>query len=281
MNFRKLTTAAVLAGAMVVAGTGVGQADPAKPASDVHYNAKVVDKTVVLTLDRGSAGVVKNDKVVYGEPARAKFEAKQGQAPVKVQKPGTTVVSDVVALKNDKGAVVEKLPLQYRFNNVFFPIKQEISADRRTVTLTPQMDPVSARLISSGQPAKPMPQAKAIASPEEDRLAQANFMNQLGVATTVGSLVGTAIGAVVGGIAGAVIALASCAAFLACLIIGLPIFATFAGAGGIAGTIIAGGGALVAAGQDYVQTMQAPAGTTHYQAEIDRSKMPARPAPRR
>jgi len=97
-------------------------------------------------------------------------------------------------------------------------------------------------------------------------------MSQLGMATTVGSLVGTAIGAVIGVGVGAATAMGSCALLMACLIIGLPIMATFAGVGGIAGTVVAGGGAMVAAGWDYLQTVQAAPFSTKYQIQLDQQK---------
>lgn len=300
MKLRTLTTAAVLASALTIAGTGVGQSAPAKPAS-VNYNAKLVGTSVVVTTDNGQFGEVKG-----------KVPASTKELPASaVITPGATKVQGVtesmksvkeVALRDKAGHVADRLPLTFTVDGVEFPLQQQISADKHTLTLTPQVDktklkPVAAatpdpltallsplvQLVAPAQqaqpaapaqqaaPAKPVQQAKPIASDAENSLAQANFTNQLGMATTVGSLVGTAVGVVAGIVLGGLAAGAVCLIppFVTCILTALPIMATVAGVGGIAGTVLAGGGTLVTAGLDYVQTQQAAPGTTHYQADID------------
>lgn len=253
MNLQRMALAAVLVNAVVVATTGVAQAEPAT--HGVDFRAQRVDNAVVLTVGHGS----------FDLP----------------HKP-----TESIAIKDDSGQVVETLPTTFTFNGMRYPVKQDVSTDKRTLKLTPIVDrkeakPVAAealppKIIKSTlalptvDKTKPRLQLKPIASDQENALAQMNFMNQLGIATTVGSIVGTVIGAIVGGVAGAAVALASCIAFFACFIIGLPIFIAFATAGGIGGTVLAGGGALVSAGWDYVQTLQAAPGTTHYQVQIDK-----------
>lgn len=268
MNLRTLTTAALLTTALAVAGGGTGQADPGAPApkaTDVHYTAQRVNNTVVVTLEKGAFEVARDVKQVAGPGG------KQVKKDV-----------NVVAVKTKAGAVAEKLPLSYRLHGNEFPIDQKISADKHTLTLTPQVKPEEvawAHLYNSvGNLAKPnttmQQHLKPIASSQENELAQNNFTSQLGMATTVGSLVGTAIGAVLGFGLGIVAAGAACVlsvitAFIGCLIAVLPILATAAAVGGIAGTVLAGGGTAVSAGWDYLQTMQAAPGTTHYQVDID------------
>lgn len=255
MNLHRMTISAVLVNIVMVAATGIVHAEPASHSLD--FRAQRIDNSVMLTVGRGNF-----------ELARSAI--------------GST---ETIAIKDDSGQVVETLPTTFTFNGQRYPVSHDFSADKRTLKLTPVVDrtqatPVAATALpkvtkpSLALPvvdkSKPRLQLKPIASDQENALAQVNFLSQLGIATSVGSIVGTIIGAVVGGFAGAAVALASCIAFLACVVIGLPIFIAFASAGGIGGTVIAGGGALVTAGWDYLQTTMAPAGTTHYQVQIDK-----------
>lgn len=259
MSFRKLTTAAVLVAAVTIVGTSNGYAEPSPKPGGSGFTVKQVDKTVVATVDKGS------------------FEASSN--------------AESIALKDASGKTIESWPLTYTLDGYRYPIQREISSDKRTVKLTPVTD------RSKATPGAPKPKAdkpkaagkaiaaesqtavrlKPVASDSENALAQASFMNQLGIATSVGTIVGTIVGAIVGGVVGAAVALASCVALLACLLVGAPIFITFATVGGIAGTVIAGGGALVGAGWDYLQTLQAAPGTSHYQADIDKQYAQNRP----
>lgn len=239
MNLSKMTVAPLLATAMAVTGAGVCQAEPAHAPAKVNFTVGLVDKTVVTTLDQGT------------------FELARS--------------ANSVVIKDNSGGTVESLPLTYTLGGLSYPVRQEISPDKRTLRLTPDTNRADAVPVATATAdSRAMSNSgsnvtlKPIASDQENALAQQSFMNQLGIATSVGSIVGTIIGAVLGGVAGLVTALASCVALLACLFIGLPIFVTFATAGGIAGTVIAGGGALVSAGWDYVQTLQAAPGTTHW-----------------
>lgn len=156
-----------------------------------------------------------------------------------------------IAIKDNSGATLETLPLSYTLNGRRYPLRRQLSGDNRILRLTPLADQGTTQLT-------------AVASDLENSRAQQNFMTQLSAATTVGSVVGTIIGAILGGAAGVVVALASCVALLACILIGAPIFVTLASVGGVAGTVLAGGGALVTAGWDYVQTLQARPNTTHW-----------------
>lgn len=266
MNFRKLTLAAALATALTVAGTGIGQADPAKPAPDqaaVKYQSTLVDKTVVTTIDKGAFEIRQNPKAkeVKGKDSKnVKTDAAKLQD------------AEFVAIKNGAGKVVDQLPLTFTLDGMKYPLRSEISTDKRMLKLTPVADKTKATPV----PKAPI-RAKAIASEQENQAAQNNFMTQLGMATTVGSLVGTAIGAVLGIGLGVVFAGAMCLVppFVQCIVTALPIVATAAGVGGIAGLILAGGPTLAAAGWDYFNTMQAAPGTTPYQARIDQANAQA------
>lgn len=269
MHFHRMITGSVLAGALVVAATGIGQADPVTSAASsdgVGFNVKKVDKSVVTTIDKGAFEMAKDAKSV--------------------------------TVKDVSGKAVDSFPLSYTLDNVRYPVKQEISRDRHTLTMTPITDhakgtavPASSAIKAAkeAKPATELPKVdhskmhvrlKPVASDPENALAQQNFMNQLGIATSVGSIVGTVLGAIVGGVAGAGVALASCVLLMACVIVGIPILIGFAIAGGVVGTTLAGGGALVNAGWDYLQTLQAPAGSTAYQVQIDQQNAGAARAPK-
>lgn len=238
MKIPTVSTAVFVAAAVAVACGGVGHADPGKPApkpGGVDFTVKQAGNTVVTTVANGSI----------------ETDAKTGS----------------VVIKDLSGTTVDTLPSSYTFDGYRYPVRREIFGDKHTLVLTPVTDRAAATAVTAVPVADnttAVLQRKPIASDQENAAAQANFMNQVSVATSVGSIVGTIIGAVVGGVVGAVVALASCLALLACILVGAPIFITFATIGGIAGTAIAGGGALITAGADYLQTMQAPPGTTHW-----------------
>jgi hypothetical protein len=260
MRIRTLTTAAMTAAAIAAAAEGAAAAAPAQ--APMHYTAKLVNGSVVVQLDQGSFSVAKGAVI---DPTRKVAEK---------QTPDKAKPVDVVAVENAKGDAVGALPLTYRYNNVAFPIAQQISQDRKTLTLTPKMDPFSLALVRAAKPAgisqvlpaaqtdpapKAIPQAQAIASPAENNLAQQNLMNNLDLSSAIGALVGTGLGL----IAGVVLGLPT---FGLGWIVSVPLGATL---GGIIGTLVAGGPTLVASGLDYIQTLQARPHTTHWQVDLD------------
>src|SRR5262249_40946 len=92
---------------------------------------------------------------------------------------------------------------------------------------------------------------KDVASPIENQRAMSDFAAKFGLATAIGGLVGTAIGAAIGCV---VTLVAGC----------VPGLVTGAGVGGIVGTVTVGGPALVGAGVELVNTMQAADGSTQW-----------------
>jgi hypothetical protein len=281
MKIRTATAVSVVTASLTVMSSAFAQAAPAdepgaQPSHTVHYTARLTGKDVVLTLDRGSFDRVgnvrtRNGVAVTGEQA-AKAEVHS---------------AELIEVRDSAGTVDEKIPLWFRLNGVQYPIKSVVSADKRQVTLTPVADAAKvpvldgeqararlARLQRPGTAVVALPQAKEIASPEEDSLAQNSFNTQLGIATTTGSLIGTAIGVALGIPVGVIAAGAACVLGVAFLLVGCflaaaPAFLAVAGVGGVIGTVIAGGGALVTAGWDLIQTLRAAPHSTHYQAEID------------
>ena len=229
MSIFKKAAVAVLAVAAVGASTGIASADPSL---DVNYEAKVVDKSVVTTIDAGA---------------------------FKISGDGKSVV-----LQDRTGADLVSLPLAYNLGDLQFPFDREISEDGKTLTLTPITD--SAKATPKPEAENKAAEWKPVASPEENDRAIAHFQSQMGLGTQVGSLLGTIVGAGIGCAVGAPLGLT---------IVGLPLaaalclggLATGAGIGGIAGTILGGGGAAIVAGIDLVNTMNAPAGTTVWAAK--------------
>lgn len=147
-----------------------------------------------------------------------------------------------VNIRDTAGNTVVTLPLSLRQDGLEFTLPHEVRDAGRVLELTAVKDYTTAR-----QAAAP------IASPRENLRAQDNFLSQFGLATAIGGFIGTVIGALVGltGIIGGPTVLAS-------VIAG-------AGIGGVIGTIVVGGPALIIAGIDLISTLAAPPGTTKWQ----------------
>ncbi len=154
-----------------------------------------------------------------------------------------------VEIRDPHNRVLAVLPLTFQVNDRVFAISQHISHDRRTLLLDPDVESVRRAGL------------EPVASPVEDQLA----LNQLAgdLARNLG--IGTFTGAVVGAAVGAVLGLGSCLIVgPACLATVPAAIAAFAGAGGVAGTLIAGGAAVVDAGWKYLLTLQSPPGQSPY-----------------
>ncbi|WP_433196501.1 hypothetical protein ACQP1G_44440 [Nocardia sp. CA-107356] len=227
MKLRSTTAVAAMAiGAMTI-GLGTAHAEPVAPADPgVTYSVKLVDKTVVAALKGGTFSLTE-------EPGAT------------VDDPKTTVAN----VRDGKGNTVVSFPLNVDVDGKLVPVKADMKNDGTVLEVTPEKP---ADLAVSDKPvvAKPVV-AKEVASPIENQRAQNEFASNFGIATAVGGFIGTAIGA----IAGCIISLP-----VGCL----PGLVTGAGIGGILGTIAVGGPALVAAGVELLNTIQAPDGTTKW-----------------
>lgn len=205
-----LIAAALTTSAITVAAAPVS----AETGTTAQWYATVVDGTVVSTID-GSF----------------------------------TLAADLgtITVRDSSGAQIDSVPLAFELDGHGYPIHQQISADGRTLTLTP--DP-AARLG-----------VQAVASPLEDQLA----MGALSGDVRNGSLVGTIAGTVLGLLVGAAIGLGSCL-FVgpACLVTAPAAIAAFLGVGGMAGSLIGGGGALASGFWKFLSTLQAAPGTSVY-----------------
>ncbi len=227
MNLRRTTAAsAMVIGAMTI-GLGTAHAEPAPAAPQpLSYSVKLVDKVVVASLKGGTFSLTEEE----------------GATP---EDPKTTLVD----IKDDKGATVISMPLEYNIEGTDIPVKPELKKDNTVLEITPEK-PANFS-ISQPLAIKPAVSAKPIASAVENQRAQNDFASKFGIGTAIGGFVGTALGAVIGCVA---------TLPLGCL----PGLVTGAGVGGILGTIAVGGPTLAAAGIELINVMQAPEGTSQW-----------------
>lgn len=154
-----------------------------------------------------------------------------------------------VAIRDDRGQQLTELPLTVQLDGLEYALRQEISPDARRLTLTPD---AALRAVAAARP---------IASPVENQLALGELAGKL----TTASLLGTVGGTVIGLLVGAVIGLGSCLIVgPGCLATAPAALAAFAGAGGLAGTLLAGGGTLATGLWKYLSTVQAAPGESAY-----------------
>ncbi|WP_216900941.1 lysine exporter LysO family protein [Nocardia alni] len=242
----------MVVGTMTVA-LGTAHADPAQTpakADMIDYSVQHVNNNVVATLKGGTFKLVN----------------KPGLAP----KDKPQQFADVL---DPAGNIAMEMPLDYRISGVPIPVQPVLKNNGRVLQLTPQKPqgvdiskqtvvaqaaaPIGQQNQKVATPAQPVKQkiiAQPIASPTEDSAAMNNFATEFGLATGIGSFVGLAIGAVVGCIFGLPLLGVGCLA-------GIPIGATL---GGVIGTIAFGGPALIAAGVDLMNTLQAKPGSTKW-----------------
>ncbi|MFE7796408.1 ammonium transporter [Nocardia sp. NPDC057440] len=152
------------------------------------------------------------------------------------------VAGNSVDIKDPAGNTVVTLPLSFRQDGLEFPLPHAVHNAGRVLELTPVKDYAQARQAPLA----------AIASPSENQQAQDTFLSQFGIATAVGGFIGTVLGALVG-----LTGIVSGPGVIASVVAGAAI-------GGVIGTIVVGGPALVIAGIDLVSTLTAPPGTTKF-----------------
>ncbi|WP_225725901.1 MULTISPECIES: hypothetical protein [unclassified Nocardia] len=199
-------------------------ADSTPAAAGLKYSVKLVDKTVVTTLKGGTFALA--------------------------ERPGDTPdapKAQIVDIRDDKGATVLSLPLEFKIDGAAVPVKAVAEKDDTVLELTPDK-PAGVQVADRQFVVKP------VASAVEDERARNEFSSKFGLATTIGHFVGTAIGAGVGCVFGLPLFGVGC----------LPGIVTGASIGGLIGTIVAGGPTLVVAGIDLLNTMQAEPGTTKW-----------------
>ncbi|MEU4315902.1 ammonium transporter [Nocardia sp. NPDC024068] len=185
--------------------------------------------------------------VVHAEPATPDIGYRTelvGKNVVTTLTNGTFALRDeTVDVLDKSGATVVTLPLFLREGTTEYPLPHAVRDEGRVLELTAVKDVEHAR-----------PTLQPIASPQENLSAQNNFASQFGLATAIGGFVGTAIGA----LAGLAIGIGTGVVFSPATVI------TGATLGGIIGTIVVGGPALVISAVDLVNTLTAAPGTTQW-----------------
>ncbi|MFE3257940.1 hypothetical protein [Nocardia sp. NPDC059229] len=147
-----------------------------------------------------------------------------------------------VDIRGLDGEPVLSLPAEFLLDGQRHPMRYQIMDAGRALALTPDTG------------------LRPVASPMENQLALNDFASDMAKAP-----LGTLAGAVIGALVGAVIGLGSCLVVgPACLATAPAAIAVFAGAGGVAGTILAGGTALADGLWKYLTTVQAAPGESAY-----------------
>ncbi|MBF6438502.1 ammonium transporter [Nocardia cyriacigeorgica] len=196
-----------------------------------------------------AAAIVVGTGTTHAQPAAAPvpdigYEAKLvGDRIITTLTGGTfEVAGNTVSIKDSAGNTAISMPLAFRHDGLEFPMPHMVRDEGRVLELTAVKDYTRARPV----PVTP------VASLEENQRAQDAFLAQFGIATAVGGFIGLAIGAAVGliGFLGGAFGLAT-----------VPLAA---GIGSIIGTLIVGGPALIIAGIDLINTLNAPPGTTKW-----------------
>ncbi|MGK8557308.1 hypothetical protein [Nocardia gipuzkoensis] len=210
-----LLTTATVCTAAVPAGAAPETPPP------VTYHATLADTSVVTTLDHGAFAVTDDQRSV--------------------------------TIRDTAGQLLTTLPLIFTIDGRPHPVRQRISADGHTLTLTPDTSGIHREAL---QP---------VASPLENQLAMNDLINAASIGMSVGSLIGTAIGAVVGIGIGFALAGASCVILsLGCVVAVLPIVSLVGAVGGLTGLILAGGPTTAYALYEYVTTLNTPPGHSKY-----------------
>lgn len=216
MKLRKFaaTSALVIAALGVTAGTAYADPAPAPSANStlqtdiapgIHYNASLVDHSVVITTDAGS------------------LAARDGQFQV----------------VDATGKVVSALPLSYQRDGLNFPIAAAIDGNK--ATLTPSTDRAQATPIADVHyvDATANPNFNQALSNLGNEVAIGVAVGSL-IGTAIGAGIGCIAGGIVSGMAGAAVTigtLAVPAALGGCLVTGAALGAM----GAVAGTIFIGG----------------------------------------
>ncbi|WP_433564465.1 ammonium transporter [Nocardia sp. CA-151230] len=171
---------------------------------------------------------------------------------------GTTVVTTLtngsfelagraVNVKDSAGATVLSLPLAFEQDGLSYPVPGTVSDDGATLSLTAVKDVAAAT-----------PALHPVASTNENQRAMEAFSTQFGIGTAIGSFLGLALGAAVGAIG-----------FLGGAF-GLATVPVAAAVGAVIGTLVVGGPALLIAGIELINTLNAEPGSTKWAQPGDR-----------
>ncbi|MFD6354804.1 hypothetical protein [Nocardia tengchongensis] len=147
-----------------------------------------------------------------------------------------------VEIRTLDGQPVLSLPTEILLDGASHPMRYRIMESGHALTLTPDLG------------------LKPVASPMEEQLAVNDFaanMTKIPLGSIAGAFLGAAVGAVIG--------LGSCLVVgPACLATAPAAIGTFAGVGGLLGTLVAGGAALADGVWRYLSTVNAAPGESMY-----------------
>ncbi|MFC9978460.1 hypothetical protein [Gordonia sp. NPDC127522] len=202
----------------------------------VHYTSDIVDRTVVISTSNGSFRKTENS----------------------------------VQIVDARGGVVAKLPLRYQIGNRAYPIEASIA--HRSLTLTPVLASSAASQARSVSPTsavtRDLAPEKLVATvaqtrQQRDAAALGMLVQQVTIASIVGSMIGTIAGAGIGCLAGLAVGAAATAP-VAWLLGAGPVAGCIGGGvllapvGALAGTIAIGGPILAVSLFQYFQAVSAP-----------------------
>ncbi|WP_280386325.1 hypothetical protein [Nocardia wallacei] len=163
MKFRKFAATSALVIAAVGISAGSAYAQPAVVDNpDIHYNANVVDKSVVLQTDAGSIDTEGNQ----------------------------------LQVRDNLGNVVAGFPLSYLRDGLEYPIAAQTEGPNK-ITLTPSVDPAAAHpapMLHDVASREEMDDAMSNAGTE--------FALATGVGTLVGTVIGLGAGCALGALVG-------------------------------------------------------------------------------
>ncbi|HEY5854142.1 MAG TPA: ammonium transporter [Aldersonia sp.] len=158
MRFLRLTALASFVVAAVAVGAGTSYAQPAP--TPIGYEVKLVDKTIVTTLDNGRFDVAADQRSVDIEDAA-----------------GNTVLT---------------LPLSFALDDVAHPYGVALRDDDRVLELTPDMDPAKA------SPSLLRPTASLLENQRAQQAFATQFGIATAIGSFTGLVVGALVGALVG-----------------------------------------------------------------------------------
>src|SRR5574340_180462 len=196
----------------------VGDSAVADLLPGIHYTARIVDKSVVVTTDAGSL----------------------------------STEGDHLQVVDDSGIVVASVPLTYQRGGTQWPIAATI--DGNTATLTPSTDPAVGIPVDRAH--LPLQNVDATSNPNLNQ-ALANFSAVTTIGGYIGTLIGTIIGAGAGCLLGAMVGtpfLAIGGPIGGCLTgiaMGVPVGIAF-------GTIMGSGTAAIIGGSQFAYDLATP-----------------------
>ncbi len=187
-----------------------------------------------------------------------KYKISQLDSKVLLSVTDGTITQDgnLVSIRNKAGKAVWSMPLTYSLENNQFPIELVKYSSNRAA-LVPIKDLSRATPADAKQVAYSRKVAQDYASngyrsrQERDDAALRRFNSEASAGITITSIIFAVIGVIIGV---ALIGTIGCATIIACV----PALSAGVTLGGIAGTIIGGGGSVIVAGIRYFQTVTAP-----------------------